>query len=219
MKFFRNINTSLIVELTDSFFEHRAFRSISKMPYLTRHEYRLKLRNALVRLQLKLDGETHHVFVDCVDAFGRKKIYDERTISNPVECHQILDGIWKSICAADTSSIGNLDSAKYLDYLDWVFFLGHALRKWELENGQLFPYKSLDDFVHGVSSKNQNKFPCDPSEATKDVCKLMGEKNILDRYIRDYEHADQINDAIYLEARLLIESNYDGITDFKSRKY
>ena len=220
MSFFDNLNLTLITNQSDKVLSHRAFKNISKFPYHTVHEYDIKLRDAILNIHLRLESGVSLVHIDTTNKDGSKNIYPEVSINNPLHCVEVIENIWKEICKRDIASLGKLDNVRHFDYLDWVFFLSHALRESEMEKGALFPHNLLIDWTHGVSLRSKQKFSCDQREAAKDVCKLLGQRNILDRYLSDFDKkTGVINDSIYLDARILIESNYDGITDYKNRRY
>ena len=220
MSMLNDLNLNLIISTSDKNLSHRAFKITSKYPYYTLHEYDFKLRDAVLKIHLKIDAGKSVAKADATNKEGSLKIFSETTISNPFQCNEIIQKVWKEICILDSSKIGNLDDARYFDYLDWIFYLSHTLRKWELERGMLFPYARLNDWAYEISLHNKPQFACDPSVASKDVCKFLGEQKILARYMKDSDKkTGVIDDAIYLSGRILVESPYDGIADFKSRRY
>ena len=221
MAFFENIKINSIISNLENFMEHKAFRSLSKMPYNTLYEYEMKLRDAEVSLILSQSTGSTIISMRAIAKKSGVPIFPLTAISSADDCLSVAHKIWQKIEALDKASTGNLDGLEYFNYLDYIFFLAHALKKWEGDNRQLFPYKKLSDWTHQVSMTYKNSFPCDPEVAAKDVCKIIGENKLITRYIQNWNSSssNEIDDNIFLGARVLIESSYDGVSAFKQRNF
>lgn len=219
MTFFDNIKINSIINVLEKFMEHKAFKSLSKMPYNTMYEYEMKLRDAKVNLILSQSTGNTIISMTAVTMKSGVQIFPQTRISSADECLNSAQAAWQKIVTLDKASSGSLDGLEYFNYLDYVFFLAHALKKWESDNQQIFPYKKLSDWTHQVSITFKNSFPCDPEVAAKDVCKIIGENKLISRYIQNWNSSssNDIDDNIFLGARVLIESSYDGISAFKQR--
>jgi hypothetical protein len=111
-----------------------------------------------------------------------------------------------------------LDDFRYFEYLDHIFQWAYYIRKSELEKGQLVDYSMLDYYCQAMQNEVQTEFDIDVVK--KDICKLIAERTILERFTREKESKlSEYDDRIFLEARLLIESDYPGVSKFKARKY
>ena len=220
MGFFENLKINSLVDKVDEFMEHKSFKNLSMMPYLTLHEYDFKLRDAIVYLNLKSDSSGNSIFIEAITKNKAHVLLPKTPIHSSDDCITLLHRAWQTICQKDKSeSTGSADGEQF-KYLDWIFFLAHALSNWETQKSMLFPHNKLNEWTRAISAENENAFECDPEYAAKDVCKLLGEKQVLKRYVNNWNltSGKDIDDNIYISARVLIESAYDGIRDFKSRK-
>jgi len=68
-----------------------------------------------------------------------------------------------------------------------------------------------------VSVQNENSFECDPRVAEKNICKLIVD-NYHQCFLKNRAKVPSIYKCIYMLARTLRESSYDGVADFKNRK-
>jgi hypothetical protein len=220
MAFFENLKINSLVDKVDRFMEHKAFKNLSMMPYFTQHEYDFKLRDAVVHLNLKSDSFGNSISIEASTKNKALALLAKTPIQSSDECINLLHRVWQTICQKDKSeSTGSADGEQF-EYLDWIFFLAHALSNWESQKCMLFPHNKMNEWVRAISAENEKAFVCDPEYAAKDVCKLLGERQVLKRYVNNWNltSGKDIDDNIYISARVLIESAYDGIRDFKSRK-
>jgi hypothetical protein len=222
LSFFGNVNLTLIEEACDRVLKDKAFKGFMKGPYITVYEYEAKLRDALIKLSfdgMSLDVSKPVVTLSCesTENSGQLLIPPIR-ISNPVDAYSEAQNIWAKICQLDKARVGNLNDFKYFEYLDNIFQWAYYIRKLELEKGRLVDYSMLDYYCQAMQNEAQTEFTIEV--AKKDVCKLMAERTILDRFTKEKESDFlEYDDRIFLEARLLVESDYPGVSKFKARKY
>jgi len=218
-----NLNFSLIEKVADHFFKERGIKSWSQHPYITTIDYEPKLRDAVVRFtyadKFQSDSDSPEV---SVKAYLKSKNTVEfcapKKISNPIDCKEMLDQIWLTILKEDKAKFGNLDDFDQFNYLDTIFEMAHQIILREKESGVLAYYSNLDNYVRDAQHALKTSY--EPDMVKSDICKLVSEKNILEKYsVARLKKSLDIDDSIFLEARVLVESEYPGITNFKKRKF
>lgn len=222
MSFFSNMNLTLIEEACDRALKEKVFKGFIKGPYITVYEYRTKLRDAIIKLSFNAFSsgiDKPNITISCESAERPgKEIHPSVQIKNPLDAYSEAQNMWNKVCASDKAKIGNLDDFKYFDYLDHILQWAYYLRKYELERGMLVDYSRLGDFCEIWQSSLETQL--DLTVAKNDMCKIVAERLILDRFTREKDlELSQYDDRIFLEARLLVESDYPGVSKFKSRKY
>ena len=222
MSFFSNMNLTLIEEACDRALKEKVFKGFIKGPYITVYEYRAKLRDAMIKLSFDAFSggiDKPHITISCESTERPGKvIHPPVQIKNPLDGYSEAQNIWNKVCASDKAKIGNLDDFKYFDYLDHILQWAYYLRKSELEKGVLMEYSRLEEFCEIWQSSVETQF--DLAAAKNDICKLVAEKSILERFTKEKDlDLSQFDDRIFLEARLLVESDYPGVSKYKSRKY
>lgn len=223
MKLLDSINHRLIAEACNKALAFKTFKSRVFTFGVTALEYRAKLRSATITLTFSsiAGTDSYHkpkVTMVCKTNKSNELLAEYDSISNPLIAYDCANACWHQITITDKAQIGNLDDFECFDYLDYLFQCAHSIRSAELQTGKLCSYDSLDDVIFNLRQSLEVDFD---REATKlDICKLVAEKEILSRFISAYdERATTIDDRIYLDARMLIESNYDGVARYKSRRY
>jgi len=216
------MNLTLIEEACDRALKEKVFKGFIKGHYVTVYEYQAKLRDAMIKLSFDafsggIDKPQITISCESTERPG-KEIYPPLQIKNPLDAYSEAQNIWSKVCASDKAKVGNLDDFKYFDYLDHILQWAYYLRKSELERGMLMDYSRLDEFCQMAQGAVSTEFDLDLAKV--DICKLVAEKMILERFAKEKDLGlSQFDDRIFLEARLLVESDYPGVSKYKSRKY
>jgi hypothetical protein len=218
-----SLKHKLIIEACDRVLANKTFKSRASGFGMTTHEYQAKLRNGTIKLSFYSFAGTSSankikVQMIAIDATDDEIIYQAQSINDPIQAHGCAEKAWEAITLLDKAKIGNLDQFQYFDYLDYLFDSAYIIRSSELQAGKLCAYDRLDDVIETLQTKWVKKF--DRIATKLDLCKLIAEKDILARYcaVVDAKKND-IDDRIYLDARLLIESNFPGVANYKNRKH
>lgn len=223
MGFLNSINHKMIIEACNRALAFKTFKSYGSGFGVTTHEYQAKLRSATVTLSIASIAGTKSynnpkITITCKNSQSNEVIAEFNDLTNPIDAYDYANLCWQKIIITDRARLGNLDEFECFNYLDFLFYCAYTIRNSELQVGKVCKYEKLDEIISNLQQNNNVNFD---REASKfDICKLIVEEKILSRFTSAKDAQEiTIDDRVYLDARVLIESNFDGTAMYKLRRY